>query len=444
MDGLTAGALGVVLGLALAAIATLLVRVSERRQATPVPETTSDPRVPEGAADVLAVLRDGAIVLDASGRVVRTSAAAVAYGLVRGTNLTHAELRTLAVQVHHDGIIREAELELARGPLGQGVMLVGVRVAPIGRDLVLALVDDRTQARRVEEVRRDFVVNVSHELKTPVGGLALLAEAVEDAADDPVAVQRFANRMKIESGRLTRLVSEIVDLSRLQAADLSDPLVAVDVSQCAQEAVEHTRVVAGTRRITVKRVGSPAELHVHGDAELITTAIRNLVTNAINYSDADSPIAVVSRRRGDLVEVSVTDQGQGISTADQERVFERFYRVDAARSRATGGTGLGLSIVKHICANLGGDVVVWSRLGQGSTFTIRLPAASTGDGPSGRERRDGRPEQDRGAAGTSQGTASRPQNTPLWRPAVTSGSASVQPTHPTRDLGSAPERGVSS
>lgn len=431
MDGLTAGALGVVLGLALAGIAILLVRVSERRHEAAAPETSVDPRVPEGAADVLAVLRDGAIVLDSGGRVVKTSATAVAYGLVRGNNLTHTELRGLAVQVHRDGVIREAELELARGPLGQGVMVVGVRVAPIGRELVLALVDDRTKARRVEEVRRDFVVNVSHELKTPVGGLALLAEAVEDAADDPVAVQRFAHRMKIESGRLTRLVSEIVDLSRLQAADLSDPLVTVDVSQCAQVAVEHTSVVAGSRQITVKHVGSPEQLRVHGDAELITTAIRNLVTNAINYSDEASPIAVVSRRRGDLVEISVTDQGHGISPGDQERIFERFYRVDAARSRATGGTGLGLSIVKHICANLGGDVVVWSQLGQGSTFTIRLPAAHQ----SGTESDQG----DDPAVGTPDTRA-----TPSQSPAVTSGSASVQPTRPTHDLGSAPERGVSS
>lgn len=432
VDALTAGALGVVLGLALAVIATLLVRVSERRHRQPPREEPVDARVPAGAADVLAVLRDGAIVLDESGRVVRTSATAVAYGLVRGTNLTHAELRDLAVQVHRDGIIREAELELARGPLGQGVMVVGVRVAPIGRDLVLALVDDRTKARRVEEVRRDFVVNVSHELKTPVGGLALLAEAVEDAAEDPVAVQRFAHRMKVESGRLTRLVSEIVDLSRLQAADLSDPLVTVDVGDCADEAVEHTRVVAGDRQITVKRVSRPGDLVVHGDAELITTAIRNLITNAINYSDQDSPIAVVSRRRDDLVEVSVTDQGQGISPADQERIFERFYRVDAARSRATGGTGLGLSIVKHICANLGGDVVVWSQLGQGSTFTIRLPAVHVPDDL---------------PAHPSTVTADR---TPATRDPVSgtapvvSGTASVQPTRTTRDLGSTPERGVSS
>nr|WP_281496708.1 ATP-binding protein [Ornithinimicrobium sp. F0845] len=407
---MTAGALGVVLGLALAAIATLLVRVTERRSVPAALPEPVEPAVPKGVADVLAVLRDGAIVLDANGSVVKTSASAVAHGLVRGNRLTHSELRELAVQVHRDGVIRDAELELPRGPLGQVLIVVGVRVAPIGRDQVLALVEDRTKARRVEEVRRDFVVNVSHELKTPVGGLALLAEAVEDAASDPDAVQRFAGRMKVETVRLTRLVSEIVDLSRLQTADLSSPLGEVDVGACAREAVEHTRVVAGARRITLTNATPRTPLTVHGDPEWITTAIRNLITNAISYSEEGSPVAVICRRRKDLVEVAVTDQGQGISPADQERIFERFYRIDAARSRATGGTGLGLSIVKHICANLGGDVVVWSELGQGSTFTIRLPAADSASGSVG----------------------------------VASETASAPSTHPSDDLGRETERGVSS
>lgn len=425
MDSLTAGTLGVLLGLALAVLATWLVRLTERRRQPLTTESPPGPQVPDGVADVLAVLRDGAIVLDGNGHVVKTTASAVASGIVRGSELTHTALRTLTLQVHRDGVIREAELELPRGPLGKGLLVVGVRIAPIGRDLVLALVDDRTKARRVEEVRRDFVVNVSHELKTPVGGLALLAEAVEDAADDPVAVKRFANRMKIESTRLTRLVSEIVDLSRLQTADLNEALVPVDMLECAREAAEHTRIVAGQRRITVAASGPTGSLLVLGEAELITTAIRNLVTNAINYSEDGSPIAVVARRRDDLVEVSVTDQGQGISAADQERIFERFYRVDAARSRATGGTGLGLSIVKHICANLGGDVVVWSQPGQGSTFTVRLPAApaEVPDLPS--------PAQ----------TTPAP---PAGPPAVTSSKPAVQPTHPARNLGSTPESGVSS
>jgi two-component system sensor histidine kinase SenX3 len=421
MDPLTAGALGVTVGLCLAVLVLWLLRVRRRRaEQASAPEPNPGPHVPEGVADVLAVLRDGAIVIDAGGNVVKTSAAAVAHGLVRGNQLTQPELRNLAVEVQRDGIIREAELELTRGPLGQGRMLMGVRVAPIGRQLVLAIVDDRTKARRVEEVRRDFVVNVSHELKTPVGGLALLAEAVEAAADDPAAVERFAHRMKVEASRLTRLVSEIVDLSRLQTAVLPDHLVPVDVAACAEDAVEHTRVVAGQHRVSVTS-SSPAELvMVHGDAELITTAVRNLVTNAINYSPSDSHIAVVTRRRGDLVEVSVTDQGQGISAEDQQRIFERFYRVDAARSRATGGTGLGLSIVKHICANLGGDVSVWSQVGQGSTFTIRLPAIQVPGPPSAGEVV---PEADGEDART---TAEQP-------PRVTSARASVRPAPQARD-----------
>ncbi len=374
---LTAVAVGVLLGLTLAVLAVVLVRASDRRRRA---EQTSEPplpAVPAGVSDVLAVLRSGAIVLEPSGRVVKASASAVAYGLVRRDDLAHSELRHLVRQVQRDGIIRETELELARGPLGPGLIVVALRVAPIGHDLVLVLVDDRTQARRLEETRRDFVVNVSHELKTPVGGLALLAEAVEDAADDPVAVRRFAHRMKSESTRLTRLVSEIVDLSRLQTTDALGAPHEVDLAACAAEAVEDTRLVAGTRQVSAAATRDRARLQVWGDRALLTTAIRNLVTNAINYSEDGSRVSVVTRRNGDLVEVAVSDQGQGISTADQDRIFERFYRVDPARSRATGGTGLGLSIVKHISANHGGDVTVWSQEGHGSTFTMRLPAADT-------------------------------------------------------------------
>ncbi len=364
-------------GLVLAAVAFWLVHVSERRQAreTALPETSSATSVPRGVQDVLAVLRSAGIVVDRSGRVRTASAAAVTYGLVRGQDLLHEELRDLVLEVQRDGVIRERELETARGPIGSGRLVLSARVAPIGDDLVVVLVEDRTQARRVEEVRRDFVVNVSHELKTPVGGLALLAEAVGDAADDPEAVARFAGRMKRETERLARLVREIVDLSRLQTSDLLADMVLVDVAACADEAVEHTRTVAGSRTVEARAVGDRARLRVLGDHELITTAVSNLVTNAIAYSEDGTRVSVVTRRSGDVVEVSVTDEGRGISAEDQERIFERFYRVDAARSRSTGGTGLGLSIVKHICANHGGEVTVWSQEGQGSTFTVRLPAA---------------------------------------------------------------------
>ena len=376
MTPLAAGVLGLVLGALTVAVAWWWTRRATRPPATSASPPARDDQVPvpAGVAAVLSVLRAAGIVVDRRGRVRIASATATAQGLVRGDALVHPRLRELVTKVLGDGRIRQEELVSYRGPLAAGRMVLDARVAPLDDGLVLILVHDRTQAHRVEEVRRDFVVNVSHELKTPVGGLALLAEAVQDAADDPEAVARFAGRMKSETERLTRLVTEIVDLSRLQTNDLLTDLTIVDVAACASEAVDHTRLVAGQRELVATPTGRPEELRVYGDRELITTAIRNLVTNAISYSEDGTHVAVVTRRAGETVEVSVSDQGRGISPEDQERIFERFYRVDAARSRSTGGTGLGLSIVKHICANHGGEVSVWSEEGQGSTFTLRLPA----------------------------------------------------------------------
>jgi two-component system sensor histidine kinase SenX3 len=374
VDPMAAAILGGVLGLVIGAVVMASVGRSERSQ--PSPEQIPDPgTLPDGVSDVLAVLRSGAIVLDAADAVVSSSPPAVANGLVRDHDLVHEELRHLARQVRRDGVIREVELDLPRGPLGRGRIMVGARVAPLGSSYVLVLVDDRTEARRVEDVRRDFVVNVSHELKTPVGGLALLAEAVLEANDDPEAVARFAHRMQVESVRLTRLVQEIVDLSRLEiAGTLHDPEL-VDVGAAAEEAIEQSRLVAGSRGAEI--VSSLAQgVRVFGDADLLATAIRNLIGNAINYSMPGARVAVSVRSLDQLVEIAVADQGQGIPESEQARIFERFYRVDAARSRATGGTGLGLAIVKHICANHGGEVTVWSEPGHGSTFTMRLPEAN--------------------------------------------------------------------
>ena len=368
-----AAILGGALGLVTGAVSVAAVRLSEHSQHR---ETqTLDPRaLPAGVSSVLSVLRSGAIVLDTADAVVSTSPSAEAHGLVRDGELVHDELRHLARQVRRDGVIREVELDLPRGPFGRGRITVGARVAPLGSAYVLLLVDDRTKARRVEEVRRDFVVNVSHELKTPVGGLALLAEAVLEAREDPEAVARFARRMQVESSRLTRLVQEIVDLSRLQIADTLQEPQLVDVGVAAGDAIEQSRLVAESRGVEI--VSSLArDVQVFGDADLLATAVRNLVGNAINYSESGARVAVSVRSDGQLVEVAVADQGQGIAESDQGRIFERFYRVDAARSRATGGTGLGLAIVKHICANHGGEVTVWSEHGHGSTFTMRLPAA---------------------------------------------------------------------
>lgn len=372
VDPAAAATFGGLAGLGLGAWATLAVRWSERAQRR-VPDQP-EPQLPRGVADVLAVLRESVVVLSDSDAVVKASAAAYAYGIVSGNDLTHPELRHLARQVRRDGVIRESELELARGPLGRGRLTVRARVAPLGTGHLLLLVEDRTEAHRVEQVRRDFVVNVSHELKTPVGGICLLAEAVVQASDDQDAVRRFAGRMQVEASRLSSLVQEIVDLSRLQVADTLHPPQLVDVQQAVTEAADRCRLVAAAKEIKICVCAEP-DTRVFGDADLLMTAVRNLVDNAVAYSGPGTRVAVAVTRHHGLVEIAVTDQGVGIPDEEQRRIFERFYRVDPARSRATGGTGLGLAIVKHVSANHGGEVSVWSAPGEGATFTMRLPAA---------------------------------------------------------------------
>ena len=235
---------------ALVALATgaaggLAFRWSERdrRVAEPAPE----PLVPPGVAAVLQVLRSSAVLLDASDAVVKASPAAHALGLVRGQRLVSEELVAMARQVRRDGEIRQIELEIPRGPLGGDTLAVSVRVAPLGAHLVLVLVEDRTEAHRIDAIRRDFVANVSHELKTPVGALALLSEAVLSASDDPPAVRRFAERMQREAHRLANLVQDLIDLSRLESDDPLTKAERVDLSEVVDEAVGRARE-AGRRQ----------------------------------------------------------------------------------------------------------------------------------------------------------------------------------------------------
>jgi two-component system sensor histidine kinase SenX3 len=237
---------------------------------------------------------------------------------------------------------------------------------------VLALVEDRTRERRVEAVRRDFVANVSHELKTPVGAIRLLAEAVHDAAEDPEAIKRFSNRMLTESDRLSRLVQQVIELSRLQGDEPLEQPMPVELDEVIKVAVDTSAIDADSKRISIVTGGTP-QLQVFGSEEQVTAAVANLVANAVSYSDCDATVLVSTKADDDMVEISVVDQGIGIPTQEIDRIFERFYRVDPARHRSTGGTGLGLSIVKHVAATHGGEVRVWSVEGQGSTFTLTLP-----------------------------------------------------------------------
>jgi two-component system, OmpR family, sensor histidine kinase SenX3 len=374
--------LAAVVGLLVGAAAALAFRVSEREQRVPDDEVPAQ-TLPPGAADVLALLRSSTVVLDAEDRVVRASPAAYSFGLVREQRLLSDELLDLARAVRRDGEIRELELELARGPLGSATVAVQARVAPLGSALVLVMVEDRTENRRVDEIRRDFVANVSHELKTPVGAMALLAEALTDAADDPEAVRRFAGRMQHESDRLTRLVQDVIELSRLQGHDPLEAPALVSLDDVVAEAVDRSRLTAEARGINLV-CGLVRGLKVMGDARQLVTALGNLVDNAVRYGPEGSRVAVsineVNGPDGHIAELSVTDEGPGIAQAERDRIFERFYRVDSARSRDTGGTGLGLAIVKHVAAGHGGEATVWSAEGTGSTFTLRLPVAAGSEG----------------------------------------------------------------
>jgi two-component system sensor histidine kinase SenX3 len=356
------------------------LQVTTRGRVADIEPTADRPRatrLPSGVASVLSVLSSSAVVLDNADRVLMASQAARTFGLVKDGQLMAGELLALVRQVRRDGETREGEIDLSGSSFGGRRTSFAVRAAPLGGDgLILLLAEDQTESRRVEEVRRDFVANISHELKTPVGALALLAETMEEAADDPEAVRRFAGRMRQEASRLTYLVQDLITLSRIQAAEPVPDPIPVDLSAVVTEALDRVRMKASARGIEL--VGECEEpVLVLGDEDLLVTALRNLLDNAIAYSPDRTRVVVSASREGTrTAQISVADQGIGIPERDLERIFERFYRVDPARSRATGGTGLGLAIVKHVMAAHRGRVTVWSQEGVGSTFTLQMPVVS--------------------------------------------------------------------
>jgi len=370
-------------------IGALLASVALRsRQAAPSPTSdVAEPVVPAGVAEVVRALPAAGAVVGPHDEVLEANATARSLGLVRGSRISVPELLQLVRSVRRGGGTRTVDLQISRRARVASTYLTA-RVAPLDESLILVLADDRTTARRIEETRRDFVANISHELKTPIGAISLLAEAVEDAADDPAAVRKFASRMGIESARLTDLVGQIIELSRLQSDDpLADPEL-VEIDEVLTDAVERRRMDAELRSITLAVAGA-AGTRALGNSRQLGVAVGNLVENAIAYSDTGARVVVAAHAQAgnddDYVEITVSDNGIGIPAAELDRIFERFYRVDYARSRANGGTGLGLAIVKHIAAIHGGDVTVWSQVGQGSTFTIRIPAHLHKAGPAAQD-----------------------------------------------------------
>jgi two-component system sensor histidine kinase SenX3 len=366
---LIALAFGVVVG---AGVVLVLIASARRGQRAVEVANTS---VPDGVDQVIEALESAGVVLDPSNNVVKASPGALAFGLVWNGALVHPELVALVDRVRRKGQSITQEIELARGPFGDANIYLFVRVARLGARYILLLAEDRTESYRLDEVRRDFVANISHELKTPIGAVSLLAEALQAASDEPEQVKRFAKRLTKESERLTRITQEIIELSRLQAADALTKPDVVEIDHVVSLAIDQNRVAAESNRVTIAS-GGDAGAEVYGDEPLLAVALHNLIANAIQYSPKGSRVGVGVSNTDGIVEIAVTDQGIGIPDEDRDRVFERFYRIDPARSRHTGGSGLGLSIVKHVVQNHGGDVRVWSQPGNGSTFTIRLPEAS--------------------------------------------------------------------
>ncbi|WP_282852324.1 sensor histidine kinase [Gulosibacter sediminis] len=373
--------LAILTGVVIGIVGTSVVFLARRNRAEVA--ALRNPHVPQGVEEVLRALPQTAIVADPSHNVVRASDNAYTSGLVSRPGRLTTDIHDIASRAWQTGNAVEEVVRVPRGPFGSVELTYRVRAALLEPRYVLILATDITESLRVEATRRDFVANVSHELKTPIGAVTLLAEAVKEAADDHDQVQYFSDRMLLEAERLARLTRELIDLSRLQAMDTLEEADDVEVSDIVEQAIELARVNAERKDIRVHAKITEG-LVVWGDERLLLMCFQNLITNAITYSPVGSHIGVGARRLGDVIEVSVADRGIGISEDDQKRIFERFYRVDAARSRNTGGTGLGLSIVRHIIENHGGEIRVWSKLGSGSTFTVRLQSADA--------RRSGRDE----------------------------------------------------
>ncbi len=336
-------------------------------------EQTPSPEAPSILFDILEQLDQDVLLLAPGDIEIFSSPGVFRLNVMRDGRLLSPELLAIIRVVRRTGITQSGKIEVPRGPIGEGLRELTVKVISLEKDLqILVLLSDESEAERVHEVRRDFVANISHELKTPIGALSLLSEAILSAKDEPEAIVKFASRMQQEAKRLTGLVQEIINLSRLQDSDplqMAEPLSLIDL---ISEAVDQCQTTSTARRIGIV-VSAVVPATILGDRDQILMAINNLIENAINYSPENTKVSISTSIDANIVTVSITDQGIGIPESDLERIFERFYRVDPARSRETGGTGLGLSIVKHVATQHGGEITVWSSPNVGSTFALRLP-----------------------------------------------------------------------
>ena len=363
-------ALAVCLIAALGLITFLLVTMKRRAKAS---ELAIEQNSSDSALELLEVLSLTALVVKPNNQVLRATPGAIALGLVRNRDLAQDDLRALVVSASQTSSVETLEADVAVG-LGPEKTLLHARAVQLSDANVLVVVEDNTESKRLDDTRRDFIANISHELKTPIGAISLLAEALVDASDDPVAVQKFSKSLRKESKRLTNLIKDVVQLSRIQSAEVVANAEVVDLSTVVMEALDRNSYRAEARNVKIT-YDAPEGVEVIGDPEMLTVAVKNLIENAILYSEEGAPVGVGLRKVDDVAEIAVIDSGLGIPQEDQTRIFERFYRVDPSRSRATGGTGLGLAIVKHVASTHNGEVKLFSKPGVGSTFTLRIPLA---------------------------------------------------------------------
>jgi len=344
----------------------------------PDPESLSQSiDFPVLASEILELMGSVGVLLDQSNQVIRMNNRAEPFGFFSNGSLVQPELFELVRRARASRKVESFEGTLVVG-MQKDRLQVSAKASPVAGEYVVLVLEDLTQQSRLDRTRRDFIENISHELKTPIGAIALLAEAIQGAEDNPEVVSKFSANLVKESNRLANLVQDIIELSRLQSEEVLADAEIVDLRQVIADAVDRNEQLASSRKIKIAYQSEP-ELSVYGNKEMLATALKNLIENAIAYSSPGSQVGIGAKSSGDVAEVLVTDSGEGISPENQERIFERFFRVDPSRSRVTGGTGLGLSIVKHVAKIHRGEVKLFSQLGVGSTFTFRIPLAKSSD-----------------------------------------------------------------
>jgi two-component system sensor histidine kinase SenX3 len=357
-------------GLALGFGAALLVYLSRRKTAKAPPQPRN--QLSNSISEVLDVLGPSALILNGTNYVAQATTTALALGLVNGRNLSHKKLLSLVAKARESQEALQIDASLPTGRKDVKLFITA-RAKSIGDGNVLLIVEDRTESHRLDEMRKDFMANISHELKTPIGAVGLLAEAMENSLDQPEILAKLLRNIRKEAKRLSSLVQDIIQLSRIQGTSKIAISKHVNLISVVREAIDRNSWRSEKHNVAIEFESEKRNVDVIGDAEMLTVAVKNLIENAIIYSNAGSSVAVVIEVANGLAQIRVKDSGIGIGKEDLERVFERFYRADQSRSRETGGTGLGLSIVKHAALMHQGDVQLFSKPGIGSTFTIRLP-----------------------------------------------------------------------